>query len=133
MKLEELTTKQIDDLTKKFLDESASKDDRKKALSTVLKKIKEVSRKEYRFAYALEKLDELLVSAEKGDLKPEQKRIENVKIEVKMDEHDYVSPVSNNMNDNIEGGGPSGSTIILFLAVVAVAAGEYMKYKGNLK
>lgn len=128
-KLDELTTKQINELTSKFVADSTSKEDRKKVIGTLLKKLKEVSRKEYRFAFALEKLEELMTVAEKNDMKVEQKKIENVKVEVKMDEHDYVSPVSTNLNDNIEGGAPSLGTIVLFVAFVAVAAGAYMKYK----
>ena len=73
----------------------------KKCLLAVLKKIKECARKEQKFEWALDHLNLLEDGCQDPSLKVSLNKIEEAKMEVKMDQHDNDVPVSQNPNVNI--------------------------------
>ena len=104
--------------------------DRKLKLAAIVKLVKEIARKEYQFKYALDLLDELEKLHGEPELKQCLSKIEDAKTEIKMDHHDHEVPVSQNVDDNIEGYFGEWGPYYLGLAIATVAAGAayYHRY-----
>jgi hypothetical protein len=109
-------------------DSNTDFDEWKAMLTAQIKRIKETAKKEYKFEWALERLEELENISSAPHMTKELNKIENAKMEIKMDEHDYEVPVLATGNEStfLEN---YGAYLLGVIAAAGVGAGVYYKYK----
>ena len=89
-----------------------------------LKKIKETARKDYKFEWSLKELELAEEFCKKNaDFKKEITKVENARIEVKMDEHDWLEANPGSR------GGSAINYVIVGVLIVGIAASAYWKFK----
>ena len=81
-------------------DESTDFDAWMKTLNEQLKRLQETASKEYQFDWALERLEELIQIAQGPHMDKALSKIENAKIMIKMDQHDFEKPVAKTGNES---------------------------------
>jgi len=112
-------------------DSNTDFDEWKAMLTGQIKRIKETAKKEYKFEWALERLEELENISSAPHMTKELNKIENAKMEIKMDEHDFEVPVQATGNEStfLEN---YGAYLLGVIAAAGVGAGVYYKYKQKI-